>query len=104
MTEKSNSWDWSPREADKYAEGPSDYEVVFRTAEFMVEKAMIDLDSEMKWVQELTNRHPEEIIKNKDLVLKFVAEATNLSKKLNKLILLSEKRTNMKPEKRHEAR
>jgi hypothetical protein len=41
----------------------------------------------MKWVQELTNRHPEEIIKNKDLVLKFVAEATNLSKKLNKLIL-----------------
>jgi len=90
MTEKSNNWDWSPREADKYAEGPSDYEVVFRTAEFMVEKAMIDLDSEMKWVQELASRHPEEIIKNKDLVLRVVAEATHISQKLHRIISLDE--------------
>ena len=88
----------------EYAEEPSDYEVVFRTAEFIVEKAIIDLNSEMKWVKELASRHPEEMIKNKDLALKVAAEAIRLSQGLKLIFLADEKRTNMKPEKRHEAR
>ena len=103
MTEKSNEWDWSPREADKYAEGPSDYEVVFRTSEFMAEKAIIDWCSQIEWMEELASRHPEDMVKNAERILKLITASTKLSKNLERIFLQEEKRRNMKPEKRHEA-